>query len=181
MVECGDRNKHRRLSAGRLPMRMFAIARRDNQNTPLESTLMIKMTKTAQRIAALAVAAVAINGGVVQPSPAQVTALPQPEFRLKDVNDVDLLSFNVYLQLTDASIGSKEHPLTHTILSGVDGTWVGNVNASGGGTVAVNAAVDSLGVNSFWGSGVWASGAYPAACPAATSGTPYVTVRFAEA
>jgi len=137
--------------------------------------------RTAWHAVALVGIAIAINGAVVHPAPAQVTALPQPEFRLRDENDVDLLSFNFYLQLTDASIGSKEHPLAHTIVSGPDGGFVGNVNASGGGTVGVFAAVDTLGVNLFWSSGVWASEAYPDACPSATSPTPYVTVRFAAA
>lgn len=74
---------------------------------------------------ALASIALLINCAIVPLGVAQVVALPQPQFTHLDANDVDLLSANVYLQETDASIGSKEHPLTHTWFSGPDGTWTG--------------------------------------------------------
>jgi len=137
--------------------------------------------KTATKIAGVAGIGVMVNGAFVQPSTAQIAALPQPEYTLKDENNVDLLSFYFYLQQTDLSIGSKEQPLAHTLLSGGNGGWLGSVNASGGGTVTVFGAVDSLGVNNFFATGVWASGAYPAACPAASGTVPFVTVRFAGA
>ena len=107
-----------------------------------------------------------INSAVVRPSAAQLAALPMPEYSLSDENDVDLLSFNFYLHLTDVSIGASEHPLTHTIHSAQDGAW---------------ATGDSFGVSTFFDTLILASNAYPAACPAATAGTPYVTVRFAGA
>ena len=81
--------------------------------------------------AALVSAGLAINSAVVNSSAAQVTALPQPEFSLKDENSVDLLSFNVYLQQTDVSIGAKEHPLPHTIFSPPDGGWAGGLHTDG--------------------------------------------------
>jgi YD repeat-containing protein len=71
-----------------------------------------------------------VNCTVVYPGSAQVAALPQPQFTLKDENDVDLLSANVYLSQTDLSIGSKEYPLTDTIYSGPD-SWSGNPNNAG--------------------------------------------------
>jgi len=136
---------------------------------------------TAALSAAVLSLALAISSAVVQPTAAQVTALQQPEYTLKDENNVDLLSFNFYLQQTDASIGAKEHPLAHTLISYGDGGWLGSVNASGGGTVTVFGAVDSLGVNTLFAAGVWAQGAYPAACPAASGAVPFVIVRFAGA
>jgi YD repeat-containing protein len=81
--------------------------------------------KTVARAAALVIAGWLINGAVVRPIQA---ALPPPEFSLKDENNVDLLSFTLNLDLTDLSIGSKEHPLTHTIFSGpVPNSWAGYV------------------------------------------------------
>jgi YD repeat-containing protein len=135
--------------------------------------------RTASHAAALAIAAVVINSALVRPSAAQLAGLPQPEYTLKDENNVDLLSFNVYLRLTDVAIGAKEHPLTHAIHSYSNGGWVGSANAQGGGTVLISSFGDSVGVSGAFDSGVWASGAYPDACPPATGSTPYVTVRFA--
>ncbi|MBV9344838.1 MAG: hypothetical protein JOZ03_07600 [Gammaproteobacteria bacterium] len=140
---------------------------------------MNKVTRIATKVLAPCVAGILTNGVTTEPCDAQIAALPQPEFTVKDENGVDLLSFNAYLQLTDASIGSKEHPLTHTILSGPGGAFAGTVTLSGGGTATVNGSVDSFGVNTFWASLVLASGAYPDACPAGTAPQPFVTVRFA--
>jgi YD repeat-containing protein len=83
----------------------------------------IRICAYTARACVLTGAALLINIGVIPWSSAQIAALPQPEFTLKDENDVDLLSFNAYLQQTDVSIGSKDHPLTHTIFSGPDGNW----------------------------------------------------------
>jgi hypothetical protein len=46
-------------------------------------------------------------------------------YTLRDENGVDLLSFNAYLELTDLSIGSKEHPFIHTMSGAVDGNMGG--------------------------------------------------------
>lgn len=92
---------------------------------------MTKIANTAVRIAALAVAGLVINSGAMHSSEAQIAALPQPEYSVRDENNVDLLSFNLYLEQTDLSIGAKEHPLTHTIYSGFDGGWGNPVLAPG--------------------------------------------------
>ena len=112
----------------------------------------------------VASASLLINSALVCPSIAQLAALPMPEYTLKDENNVDLLSFNFYLDQTDLSIGDSEHPLTHTIHSGPDGGFAPGDNFGASG------AFDSL---------IFAQNAYPAACPAASGSTPYVTVRFA--
>ncbi|MFL6600226.1 MAG: hypothetical protein ACJ8R9_02765 [Steroidobacteraceae bacterium] len=84
--------------------------------------------KTTAWAAALALAALVINSAVVYPSAAQQAALEQPEITLTDENSVDVLSLNLYLQLTDLSIGAKENPLTHTIYSLPRGDWIGGTS-----------------------------------------------------
>src|SRR5579872_272559 len=51
------------------------------------------------------------NGALVQMSAAQITP---PEYSLQDENHVDMVSFGLFYQLTDLSIGSNEDPLAHT-------------------------------------------------------------------
>jgi hypothetical protein len=92
---------------------------------------MRQVGKMGARAAALMTAALVINSAVMHSSAAQIAALPQPEYSLRDENNVDLLSFNVYLELTDLSIGAKEHPLTHTIYSEMDGNWPDGTGATG--------------------------------------------------
>src|SRR5579864_7326784 len=84
-----------------------------------------QLGKPAARAAVLAVGAVVINSTMVCSGIAQ-TLLPPPQYSLRDENSVDLLSFNVYLQQGDLSIGSKEHPLTHAIFSWGNGDWLSN-------------------------------------------------------
>lgn len=79
--------------------------------------------RIAARVIGVLVAALVISSAVVHPSAAQIPALSQPQFSRQDPNGVDLLSATAYLHETDVSIGSKEHPLTHTWYSGPDGTW----------------------------------------------------------
>jgi YD repeat-containing protein len=74
-----------------------------------------RLGKAVARAAALVTTGWLINGAIVHPSAAQIPALPQPAFTLMDENDVDSLSFTVYPHpVGDVSIGSKEHPLTHS-------------------------------------------------------------------
>lgn len=81
----------------------------------------------AAQTAALAVAILVINSTVVRSTLAQETAsLPPPQYSVRDENNVELLSFLVFLQQTDLSIGSKEHPLTHAIFSYSGGDWLSN-------------------------------------------------------
>lgn len=76
------------------------------------------------RAIALATTGLLINGTLIQLSAAQI---PPPEYSLQDENHVDLVSFSLFYQLTDLSIGSKEHPLTHTLFSGpLPDTLLGN-------------------------------------------------------
>ncbi|MFL6603250.1 MAG: hypothetical protein ACJ8R9_18250 [Steroidobacteraceae bacterium] len=80
--------------------------------------------RTVAHAATLAIASLVINSTVVCSSSAQSWGLPPPVYSLKDGNGVDLVSFRLYLQQTDVSIGSREHPLTHTIMSYSDGDWL---------------------------------------------------------
>jgi len=132
-----------------------------------------QVSKTAAHAAALASAGLVINCAVVHSSAAQIAALPQPEYSLKDENGVDLLSFNVYLVVMDLSIGSKQHPLTHTVFSGPDGAWIVQEGVPGGGTAPAFLASDSFN-NGFiqWPGGVTRETCNP-------NGTlPYITVVF---
>jgi YD repeat-containing protein len=106
-------------------MRKPFTARRLTMNTTHRMCWLSQAGKVVIRAAALASIGLVINSAVVHSSAAQ---LPPPEFSLKDENSVDLLSFGLYLNLTDLSIGSKEHPLTHTIFSGpLPDSWAGYV------------------------------------------------------
>lgn len=85
--------------------------------------LFTRLCTIAASVLALACAAFLINCAIVPASLAQIPALSQPQYSRQDANGVDLLSATAYLHETDVSIGSKEHPLTHTWYSGPDGTW----------------------------------------------------------
>ena len=58
---------------------------------------------------------------VALPAHAQLGGLPPPQYTVMDESSVDLLSFNVRFDIPDLSIGSKEHPLIHTLISGPEG------------------------------------------------------------
>src|SRR5579862_1061718 len=103
-----------------------------------------RVGKTARHTVVLACAGFVLNGAVVHSSVAQDASLPPPEFTLTDENSVDLLSFELALELTDLSICSKEHPLTITlypspsIVDGMVGVSVFHVSDSFFGAVGTN-------------------------------------------
>ena len=82
-----------------------------------------RISRDSPRVLMLACTALLVNCLVAPSGLAQVVPLQQPEFTLIDPNGVDLQSANAYLHATDVSIGSKAHPLTHTVYSGPDGSW----------------------------------------------------------
>jgi YD repeat-containing protein len=87
----------------------------------------ISSIRLVSRIVALASIGSLINGGVIQSSAAQDSGIPPPEFTLRDANYVDLVSFSLTYDLTDLTIGTKEHPLTHSLYSGpLPDTLLGN-------------------------------------------------------
>lgn len=81
----------------------------------------------AVRVVALATGGLLINAALNHLSHAQEAGIPPPEYSLKDENNVDLVSFSLTYDLMDLTIGSKEHPLTHSIYSGpLPDTLLGN-------------------------------------------------------
>ncbi len=131
----------------------------------------------ARGLVLLVTAAFLVNCAVMKRGLAQITALQQPQFTLMDENDVDLLSANVYLHETDASIGSKDIPLAHTMYSGPDGAWtLPYPNITTGQALFGNAyaPMDEYTPGNI----IWPNGESPAACPPASAGLPVITVQL---
>lgn len=128
----------------------------------------------AARTAAL-VAAFLINCAITTRGSAQIAALQDPQFTLMDVNDVDLLSANAYLHETDVSIGSKEHPLGHTMYSGPDGVWTLQYPQVATGQALFGwTSTDAFRPGDIQ----WPNGESPSACPPASAGLPAITVQL---
>lgn len=126
----------------------------------------------AARIAAVLGVGLIINSTMLRPSVAQVAGLPQPMYSLEDENDVDMLSFGSYLQLTDLSIGATQNQLVHTIHSSGDGNWTGIAGTNQGPYAAEFPDSDQ-----YWGGVQWLSQT-PLTC--SPNSPPYVRVSIAN-